>query len=255
MDAATADSLIRYIEELHRWNQTYNLSGVKDLDDMVVRHLLDSLAVAPWIEGPRVVDLGSGAGLPGIPLAAVMPQHRFILLDSSGKRARFLHQVQALLEIRNVEVVQRRASEYRPDPLANTIVARAFGSLAKIVESAHHLLDPGGRIVAQKGRYPSDELAELPEPWRSRARLERVQVPGLEAQRHVAVLTGPGGEADRRRCATVISVTSWVRYWPLPTRKVAWGRPPRVSTWRPHSPRLAATSCSSISIPRARHRR
>jgi len=176
------ERLAAYLALLERWNRAYNLTAVRDPDAMVIRHLLDSLSILPWIDGPRVLDVGSGAGLPGIPLAVARPGLEFCLLDSNGKRTRFLTQVVAELQMKNVEVVRSRVEDYQPAPLFNSVVSRAFATLADLWASAGRLCAPTGRLLAMKGVFPDDELARLP-PGYVLAGVYPLHVPNLEAER------------------------------------------------------------------------
>ena len=151
--------LVAYLTLLERWNRAYNLTAVRDPDAMVVRHLLDSLSILPWLEGPRVLDVGSGAGLPGIPLAIARPDCEFCLLDSNGKRTRFLTQVAAELRLPQENEVRARVEDYRPGTPFNSVVSRAFATLAELVADAGRLCAPTGRLLAMKGVFPDDELA------------------------------------------------------------------------------------------------
>lgn len=174
--------LAAYLALLERWNRAYNLTAVRDPDAMVVRHLLDSLSILSWIEGPRVLDVGSGAGLPGIPLAIARPEATFCLLDSNGKRTRFLNQAVAELKLQNVQVVRSRVEDYQPDSLFNSIVSRAFATLAELLANAGRLCAPDGRLLAMKGVFPDDELARLP-PDYVLVGVYPLHVPNLEAER------------------------------------------------------------------------
>ena len=179
--------LAAYLALLERWNRAFNLTAVRDPESMVVRHVLDSLSILPWVEGPRVLDVGSGAGLPGIPLAIVRPEFKFCLLDSNGKRTRFLTQVVVELRLNNVSVVRGRVEDYRPETLFNSIVSRAFATLADLVADAGRLCAPAGRLLAMKGVFPDDELACLPSAFRV-VGVYPLQVPHLEAERHLTHL-------------------------------------------------------------------
>jgi 16S rRNA (guanine527-N7)-methyltransferase len=155
---------------------------------MVTRHILDSLSVLPWLNGRCVLDVGSGAGLPGIPLAIVRPGLQFYLLDSNAKRTRFMLQVVTELGLENVGVVRSRTEDYRPEKPFDCIVARAFSSIAELLLQAGRFCAPAGRILAMKGQYPAQELNAISAGWRVIA-VHMVQVPGLDAVRHVVHLT------------------------------------------------------------------
>ncbi len=180
--------LAAYLALLERWNRAYNLTAVRDPDAMVVRHLLDSLSILPWIEGPRVLDVGSGAGLPGIPLAIARPEVTFCLLDSNGKRTRFLNQVVAELQLNNVEVVRSRVEDYQPDTLFSSVASRAFATLTELLANAGRLCALDGRLLAMKGVFPDDELARLP-PDYVLVGVYPLHVPNLEAERCLVHLT------------------------------------------------------------------
>jgi 16S rRNA (guanine527-N7)-methyltransferase len=189
------ERLAAYLALLERWNRAYNLTAVRDPDAMVIRHLLDSLSVLPWIEGPRVLDVGSGAGLPGIPLAVARPGLAFCLLDSNGKRTRFLTQAVAELRLTNVEVVRSRVEDYQPPSLFNSVVSRAFATLAELLASAGRLCAPTGRLLAMKGVFPDDELARLPTGY-VLAGVYPLHVPNLEAERHLVHLAPAPASRD-----------------------------------------------------------
>ena len=179
--------LVAYLTLLERWNRAYNLTAVRDPEAMVVRHVLDSLSILPWLEGPRVLDVGSGAGLPGIPLAIARPEQGICLLDSNGKRTRFLTQVAAELRLGNVAVVRGRVEDYRPEILFDSVVSRAFSTLADMVGDAGRLCAPEGRLLAMKGVFPDDELARLP-PGFVVVGVYPLRVPSLDAERHLVHL-------------------------------------------------------------------
>lgn len=181
--------LIGYVELLHKWNKTYNLTSVRDPMQMLVRHILDSIVVNPHLQGSRFIDVGTGPGLPGIPLAIVRPDSHFTLLDSLGKRVRFLRQVQHELGLKNVESVQSRVEEFTPEPGFDGVISRAFASLQDMLSWCHHLPVKGqGRFYALKGISPDDELAALPEGIKLQE-IIKLRVPELEGERHLVILT------------------------------------------------------------------
>lgn len=164
-----------------------NLTAIRDRDQQITKHVLDSLTVLPWLAGERVADLGSGAGFPGIPLAIADPARHFALLESTGKKCDFLRHVVAELRLANVEVVQAHSDHYRPQPRFGTVVARAVGPVAALVRSAGHLVAGGGRLLAMKGRLPEAELAARLNGWKV-AGVHRLAVPGLVEERHLVEL-------------------------------------------------------------------
>jgi len=183
---AAQEKLIAYIELLAKWNQAYNLTAVSDPGQMIARHLLDSLAIMPFVRGPRVLDIGSGAGLPGIPLALARPDFQFVLLDSNAKKTRFVIQAVAELGLKNVEAAHSRVETYRPAAKFDTLIARAFAGIADMLGLSAPLCVPGGRWLAMKGVYPQQELAAIPPDYQVETR--RLQVPGLNAERHVVII-------------------------------------------------------------------
>ncbi len=179
--------LLRYLELLIRWNKTYNLTAITDPETMIYRHLLDSLAVARHIKGRRFVDIGSGAGLPGIPLAIWQADNSFVLLDSNGKKTRFLVQAKLELGLNNVEVIHSRVENYQPEARFDGILTRAFSSLADMVLCSEHLLLKTGVYYAMKGRLDQQELSALPKAYTLRATRE-LDIPGGVEQRHLLEL-------------------------------------------------------------------
>ena len=191
LDPSLAAPLLEYLALLARWNRTYNLTAVRDPREMVVRPLLDSLAVVPHMRGiATLADLGTGPGLPGIPLAIALPGLRVALVESNGKKARFLRQAVRTLGLENASVHECRAEDLDMPGAFDAITARALATLAEIIAFGGHLLRPGGRLLAMKGVRPDDEIAALPDGWRM---LEAIPlaVPGLEAERHLVTVQAP----------------------------------------------------------------
>jgi len=178
------DPFIAYLKLLHKWNQTYNLTAIRDPHQMVTHHVLDSLAIRPWIKGPRLLDVGTGAGLPGIPLAIAMPELEVVLLDSNGKKIRFLREVKRALDLPNLEIIQSRAESYRPDTGFDTVTSRALSSLENLVNWTHHLLSDHGIWVAMKGHVPSAELEAINQPYH----VETYAVAGITGERCCVIL-------------------------------------------------------------------
>ena len=187
--AATAsrDALADYLALLMKWNRAFNLTAVRDPEEMVTRHLLDSLAVLPHVGPGPVCDVGTGPGLPGMTLAIVDRERPVTLLDSNIKKTRFCRQAATELGLGNIDVVHARVEDYRPEQGFATVISRAFASLADFVETSRHLVAAGGVMLAMKGAYPETELAELPSDVELAAS-HRLRVPGLDAQRHLLEL-------------------------------------------------------------------
>lgn len=190
IDAATQQRLLDYLALLAKWNKAYNLTAVRDVDEMVSRHLLDSLSIIPSFEaagGERWLDVGSGGGMPGIPLAILFPGKFLTLLDSNGKKTRFLTQVKLELKLDNLQVIHSRVEAFQPEQPFNGIVSRAFSSLEDFTNWTRHLGDTQTNWLAMKGVHPSDELAALPEDFRVEAE-RALAVPGCQGQRHLLIL-------------------------------------------------------------------
>jgi 16S rRNA (guanine527-N7)-methyltransferase len=179
--------LLAYLALLEKWNRVYNLTAVRDVKRMVSHHLLDSLAAVPYFQGERVLDVGSGGGLPGIPLAIARPELRVALIDSIAKKTAFLLQVKAELGLANLEVVTSRVEDFHPEAKFDVITSRAFSDLKEFVGLTRHLLMPGGRWLAMKGVLPHEEIVSLPD-WAKVSANHALVVPGLEASRHLIVL-------------------------------------------------------------------
>nr|WP_024966265.1 16S rRNA (guanine(527)-N(7))-methyltransferase RsmG [Pantoea sp. IMH] len=182
--------LVGYVELLHKWNKAYNLTSIRDPEQMLVRHIMDSIVVAPHLQGSRFIDVGTGPGLPGVPLAIVCPDAHFTLLDSLGKRIRFLKQVQHELKLENIEPVQSRVEDWPGEPPFDGVISRAFASLNDMLNWCHHLPGREGRFYALKGVVPEEEIAALPAGF-SLERVVRLSVPQLEGERHLIIINSP----------------------------------------------------------------
>ena len=193
LDAALAEPLLAYLALLARWNQTYNLTAIRDTREMLVKHLLDSLAMHAHLDGiETLADLGTGPGLPGIPLAIARPGLQVTLVESNGKKARFLREAVRQLKLGNASVVESRIEAFDAPGRFDAITARALATLPLILELGGHLPKADGRLLAMKGVLPADEIATLPAGWRLAA-VHPLRVPGLEAERHlVEIVRAPG---------------------------------------------------------------
>lgn len=183
------DQLVGYVAMLDKWNKAYNLTSVRDPQDMLVKHIMDSIIVSTHLDGERFVDVGTGPGLPGIPLSIMNPDKQFVLLDSLGKRIRFIKQVLHELKIENVTPVQSRVEEYQPEDKFDGVLSRAFASMTDMVEWCHHLPKPSsGCFLALKGQLPQSEIEQLPQ-WCSVTDIKALNVPQLEGERHLVILS------------------------------------------------------------------
>jgi 16S rRNA (guanine527-N7)-methyltransferase len=175
------------LDELERWNRKVNLTAIRDRAEMFTMHIEDSLAVRPWLRGSRILDIGTGAGFPGLPLAIVEPEREFTLLDSNNRKVAFVEHARSLLGLQNVTVVQARAEDYAPGDRFDTVISRAVAALPKLLVIAGHHVGEGGVFLALKGRYPEDELEQVPAGWDYS--VKELDVPGLDAgSRHVVLM-------------------------------------------------------------------
>jgi 16S rRNA (guanine527-N7)-methyltransferase len=176
--------LLNYLQLLHKWNKAYNLTAIRGPEQMLPLHLLDSLSIIPFVQGEDILDVGTGPGLPGIPLAIFYPERKFTLMDSNGKKTRFLFQVKNELGLNNVAEIQSRVEAYQPEQSFDAITSRAFTSLSDMVEKTSHLLKKNGRFYAMKGQYPHQELREMPKHYNVVAS-HPLQVPSVNGERHL----------------------------------------------------------------------
>jgi 16S rRNA (guanine527-N7)-methyltransferase len=180
--------LIQYVELLHKWNKAYNLTSVREPQQMLIKHIMDSLMVGEVLQGKTFIDVGTGPGLPGIPLAILYPERNFVLLDSLGKRITFLRQVVFQLKLANVQPINARVEDYIGEVPFDGVLSRAFSSLNDMVSWCSHLVTIGhGKFFALKGQYPTDELAKIPETVKL-VSSHKIIVPELVGERHVIVL-------------------------------------------------------------------
>lgn len=184
IDDKQQTTLIQYVELLYKWNKAYNLTAVRDPAQMVTRHILDSLSICPYLRGKRILDVGTGAGLPGLVLAVVFPERQFTLLDSNNKKTRFVTQAVSELELSNVIVVQSRVENFHVPELYDTITTRAYSAIGDMVNQASHLLARDGVFLAMKGTNPVAEIDGLPSNYKIEEN-HIIKVPGLDEERHL----------------------------------------------------------------------
>ena len=189
LPAHVHDQLVAYVALLAKWNRSYNLTAIRELHTMVTHHLLDSLAVLPHLplgDTGRLADVGTGAGLPGIPLALARPHWHVALVESNQKKVAFLRQATIELGLRNVEVHEGRVEAWRPAPLFAVVISRAFAELTEFVAACRHLLDTGGTLAAMKGKRPDTEMKQLPRDVRCKS-IVRLHTPQVDAERHLVL--------------------------------------------------------------------
>ncbi len=188
VDAEQARQLICYLRLLEKWNKAFNLTSIRDIEEMLERHLVDSLSIARFIKENNVLDVGTGPGLPGIPLAILYPRKNIHLLDSNGKKTRFLNQVKLELNLKNIEVIQNRVEAFQPERKFEAIISRAFSSLNDMLEKTNHLLLPRGTVYAMKGVYPHDEITEINQS----VQVEPISWKGNDKARHLVIISDFG---------------------------------------------------------------
>jgi 16S rRNA (guanine527-N7)-methyltransferase len=183
-DPVVSDLLMAHLDLLKKWSRTYNLTAITKMETMISHHVLDSLAVLPFIKGQTLLDIGTGAGFPGIPLAIMRPDMQVTLLDSNGKKTRFLTQVVNELGLKNVRVVQSRTESYRDECGFDAIISRALGKIGPMMADSMHLLSPGGHYYWMKGQHPQAELTDIEQPYH----VDVINVPGLDEARHLVII-------------------------------------------------------------------
>ena len=186
ISTAQQQQLIAYLCLLHKWNQAYNLTAIRHVDDMVIKHLLDSIAVLPSVQGTRCLDVGTGAGLPGLVLALLNPAQQWVLLDSNNKKTRFLQQAVIEFSLNNVEVVCSRIESFKPQAAFDVIISRAYSELQQFYQQTRGFCAPQGQLIAMKGVYPEQELQSFQANgivWESVV----LDVPFLNAERHLII--------------------------------------------------------------------
>jgi 16S rRNA (guanine527-N7)-methyltransferase len=196
LDDQQAQRLALLLDELERWSSAYNLTSIRGREALITHHLLDSLSINEHLAGERIADVGTGAGFPGLPLAVANPQRRFTLIDSAGKKVRFVAHAARALGLANVEAVHSRVEDFSPREPFDTVTARAFASLPDLLESVRTLSRPGTRVLAMKGRYPQAEIAAIRPPWRL-LETRPLEVPGLGQMRHLVTTECDSREGGR----------------------------------------------------------
>lgn len=185
--ADAVDKLVTYLELMQKWNKVFNLTSITEPREMVYLHIIDSLLTAPFINGKRCLDVGSGAGLPGIPLAILNPEQEWVLMDKNNKKTRFMTQAIAELKLTNAEAVHTRAEDFHPETCFDNIVARAYASLALFIKTTRHLICKNGTFVALKGKFPQEELTETAELIQA-SNVTPVIMKGMTLDRHIVCL-------------------------------------------------------------------
>lgn len=188
MNEVMSKKLIEYVLLLHKWNQIHNLTSIRDPLQMLSKHIIDSLSISAYLQGPRILDVGTGAGLPGIPLAITHPQFRFTLLDSNGKKTRFLTHVLQTLMIPNIDIISVRVEKHRPENCFNSLISRAFSQLNEFLQKTKHLCCENGIFLAMKGQYPTEEIRTLDTHFKL-IEIKSLQIAGLDEKRHLLIIS------------------------------------------------------------------
>lgn len=187
LSASTEKQFIYYLELLAQWNKVFNLTSIRDPKEMVLLHILDSLSIHPYLHGTQIIDIGTGAGFPGIPLALLYPAKKFVLMDSNSKKTRFLIQAACELRLSNVEIIHSRCEDFYPNQLFDSILSRAFASLRVMLETTQHVVSKNGRFLAMKGVYPAQEIQDIPQGFKLLT-VHKLLINGLNAERHLICL-------------------------------------------------------------------
>ena len=190
--ALQLEKLLKYLELLQRWNKAFNLTAIRDPLQMVRLHLLDSLAIHPYVQGLKsIIDVGTGPGLPGIPLAILNPEINFTLLDSNGKKTRFLFQAISELKLSNVSEINHRVEAYQPNQLFDAVISRAFSSISDMLNQCDHLVSDQGCFLAMKGKKPDSELSQMTKAYKV-VEVNEVNVPLIDSERHLIKIIKTG---------------------------------------------------------------
>jgi 16S rRNA (guanine527-N7)-methyltransferase len=184
---AQQEQLLQFLELLQTWNRVFNLTTITHPHDMIYLHLIDSLAVQPYLHGSRLLDVGSGGGLPGLPLAIINPHQQWILLDKNSKKTRFITQAIAELGLNNAQAVHSRCEDFQPERGFDSIISRAFGSIRLFVDTTLHLLNPNGQFLAMKGKLSQEELDDIPNSIKAQ-HVVRLEMKGIDIERHIVCL-------------------------------------------------------------------
>ena len=191
LSESQTSQLLCYLTLLNKWNKAYNLTAVRNPEEMLYRHLLDSLSVVSWVSGERIIDVGTGPGLPGIPLAILFPETHFTLLDSNGKKTRFLTQCKLEMGLDNITVIHGRVEAFQPDTPFDQVISRAFSAIENMVNWCGHLVNHKSQFLAMKGLFPEEELTSLPEGY-TVDESHALDVPGCDGERHLIIIRKNG---------------------------------------------------------------